>query len=501
MERPRGLKIILISALAVVYVSLRFWHLTDSCLWFDEIFSVHAAEHDWSSLLRFVRADLIHPPFFYLILKIWILASGESIFWLRILPVIFALMSVVPFLLFCRELAIGLPATSVAFLFFAVNGSLIKYSQEVRMYSLLLFLSLTSLWLFSRYFSRGKGIVSLTIVNLLLVYTHYFGWFAIASEMIAILIFQRIKIRAAIISFLAVLLAFAPWCAAIVVALFSGADIDQNLGWVSRPGARALAELIFGIVQPFYYQASSIDEMTIWYVSIPLLVLIGLAIMVYLAVGTEASEQDRFRLLLMAVGVPVALAFMFSWILPVSIWGMRHLTIVFVPAIILFAVFIAGLKPVVLRYVAMAGLVSVMVVGFFVEVRTERPEFIWCQWEKLAKNIPDDRPQTVYAFEDLTAYHLWFAKRKNANVRVVKINEIPEMTEDKAYFLPREFDGVGVAGPNEFGGESFWIAFRDMQWNDRHPPVNILRQSGYTISPPIESDAQGMKAFLVEVRR
>lgn len=501
MERRHGLKIIAISALAVVYVSLRFWHLTDSCLWFDEIFSVHAAEHDWSSILRFVRADLIHPPLFYLMLRIWILAGGESIFWLRLLPVIFALASVVPFLLLCRELAIGFQATAVAFLFFAVNGSLIKYSQEVRMYSLLLFLLLTSLWLFSRYFNRGKGIVSLTIVNLLLVYTHYFGWFVVAAEILAIFIFQRIKIRAAIISFSAVLLAFVPWCAAIVVALFSGADIDQNLGWVPRPGLSAFAELIFGIVQPFYYQASSIDDMTIWYVSIPVLVLIGLAILVYLAVDREESEQERFRILAMAVGVPVALTFVFSWILPVSIWGTRHLTIVYVPAMILFAVFITGLKPVVLRYSMIAVLFAVMVVGFFVEVRTERPEFIWCQWEKLAKNIPDDRPQIVYAFEDLTAYHLWFAERKNANVKIVKVNGIPEMTEDKAYFLPREFDGVGVAGPDEFGGESFWIAFRDMQWNDRHPPLNVLRRQGYAIMSPIESDAQGMKAFLVEARR
>ena len=52
-----------------LYAVLRLWHLTDSCLWFDEIFSVHAARHDWLGMIGFVAADLIHPPLFYLLLK------------------------------------------------------------------------------------------------------------------------------------------------------------------------------------------------------------------------------------------------------------------------------------------------------------------------------------------------------------------------------------------------------------------------------------------------
>src|SRR5215213_10123158 len=190
MSRQRAFRSTLILAITLIYFILRLRNL-GSCLWFDEIFSVHAAEHAWSSIFTFIAADLIHPPLFYLILKLWISVGGENLLWLRLLPVLFSVLAVVPFLFLCRELKLSFFAKTVALFLISINGSLIKYSQEVRMYSLLLSLSLTSLWLFTRYFNRGKGIVPLAIVNLFLVYTHYFGWFVLGAEVLSILILQR----------------------------------------------------------------------------------------------------------------------------------------------------------------------------------------------------------------------------------------------------------------------------------------------------------------------
>ncbi|MBA2494285.1 MAG: glycosyltransferase family 39 protein, partial [Acidobacteria bacterium] len=187
--------LIVLAAVCLVYISLRFWHLTDSCLWFDEIFSVHAAEHDWFSLFSFVALDLIHPPLFYVFLKLWISIGGESLFWLRFSSVLFSIIALIPFYLLCRQLKLKYPAVALALIIFAVNGYLVKYAQEVRMYSLLLCLSLFSIWLFARFLNVGKGIWFLTVVNILLVYTQYFGWFVVVAEVCAGLFLQRIKIR------------------------------------------------------------------------------------------------------------------------------------------------------------------------------------------------------------------------------------------------------------------------------------------------------------------
>src|ERR1044071_3160782 len=134
MNPSNAFRVIAFVLVAATYVAVRFWDLNATCLWFDEIFSVHAAEHSWNSILDFVVLDLIHPPLFYLILKMWIAVGGEGLFWLRSLPVLFSIVAIIPVLLLCRELRLGFWTTLLTFFLSAVNGSLIKYAQEVRMY-------------------------------------------------------------------------------------------------------------------------------------------------------------------------------------------------------------------------------------------------------------------------------------------------------------------------------------------------------------------------------
>ncbi|MEO7659376.1 MAG: hypothetical protein ABIV48_07155, partial [Pyrinomonadaceae bacterium] len=214
MKDNRPVQIAAFGLIIGLFVAIRLWDLRASCLWFDEIFSVHAATHSWDSILSFIALDLIHPPLFYLLLKLWIGVGGEGLLWLRLFPVVFAVASIFPFIALCRELKLKFWTQILALFLFASNGSLIRYAQEVRMYSLLLCISLFSIFLFARYFSRGIGFIPLILVNFALVYTHYFGWFVVLSEVAAILIFQRLKIRR-ILSLLAIIvLAFIPWIVA-----------------------------------------------------------------------------------------------------------------------------------------------------------------------------------------------------------------------------------------------------------------------------------------------
>ena len=154
----------------------------------------------------FVAQDLIHPPLFYALLKMWIGVGGDGLLWLRLFPVLFSFLALIPFIYLCRELKLNNATIAIALGLFAVNGALIKYSQTVRMYTLLMFLSLMSIWLFARYFNRGKSWIWLVVVNILLVYTHYFAWLVVGGEFLIILLFQRIKIgRAAVMAGISIL--------------------------------------------------------------------------------------------------------------------------------------------------------------------------------------------------------------------------------------------------------------------------------------------------------
>ncbi|HXG83031.1 MAG TPA: glycosyltransferase family 39 protein [Pyrinomonadaceae bacterium] len=493
--------------ICVLYVLLRLWNLTDTCLWFDEIFSIHAAEHDWQNLFSFVASDLIHPPFFYVLLKIWIAAVGENLFWLRLFPVLFSTAALVPFYLICRQLKIDFPAIALALSLFAASGALIKYAQEIRMYAVLLCLSLFSLWLFLRFFNLGKSFALLTIANVLLVYTHYFGWLVVVSEIAAILIFQRIKIRQILIMSAITLSSFTPWIFAVWQASMINADFSQNLGWANKPNLLVVFQFVFDLIEPFYYQQTNIDKSSIFLITVPLLLILIVASAFYLLNRKNQSEIDKrsINLLLIFVLTPVIFAFVASWALPVSVWGTRHLIIVFAPFLILTAIVIDKIKILYLKLAVLALIFWLTGIAFLIQLQRGTPLTIVCAWENLAGDLERTESTSgerakIFVFEDLAAYDFWFALRKSANkFQVVKVNNIPGLAEDAAYFLPRGFDAVEKTDENGLRGERFFIAFRDTEWNETKPPLRNLTARGYKLDLRKTFEAQGTKAFLAEV--
>ena len=478
LTRPMRL---LVAVLAVAYAAARLWGLTDSCLWFDEIFSIHAATIGWGGMFGLAAKDIIHPPFFYALLKMWVDIGGEQLLWLRAFPLLFSLLTLFPLLHLFREFKLSPTARAVGLGLIAFNGALIKYSQEVRMYSLLMFLSVLSIWLFSRFYFRGKNIWLLTLVNILLVYSHYFGWLVILTEIVVILVFQRIKIRHVLVMAAIDLAAFLPW-AITVLRLADTGGVKQNLGWMGRPGMASVLGFAADLVEPFYFQQSSAEPASKLFISVPLLIMIVVSAVIYF---TWKYREDAGRSVIFLAGsftiVPVAAAFILSWLLPVSVWGSRHLIITFVPALILAGVVIGSIPVRRLRFGTAAAVFVLATIGFFVRAAAEPPRFIWCAWGGLARELPSDRPQVVYAFEDLVAYHLWYELRSRNDVSVAKVADMPFVTEDKAYFLPRGFDGVKVVKPDGIAGERFWIAFRSDRPNERHSPLGYLLGEGYRV--------------------
>lgn len=502
---------VIIAAICLVYIILRFWHLTNSCLWFDEIFSIHAAEMSFSNLLGFVAQDLIHPPLFYIFLKIWISIGGESLFWLRFFPVFFSIIALVPFLFLCRQLKLKHATIALALIFFAVNGNLIKYAQEVRMYSVLLCLSLFSLWLFARYLNVGKGIWFLTIVNILLVHTQYFGWFLIFGEILALLYLQRIKIGQFMISFGLVFLSFIPWTIAVLQAMRVNADVSQNLGWASKPNFLTLFRFLFNLNEPFYFQTSNIDPLTIWQITLPFFLILITAIILYFVNRKNHTDREKnaFIFLSIIIFAPILLAFSASWILPFSIWGTRHFIIIFVPYAILSAKIFTDIQVKSLRFGIISAVLFFIAGGFVLQLNRPAQTLIWCAWDNLAKDLYDSTLHgneavniAIYTFEDLSAYHFWFSLRdSDRGFRIYKVNGIKDLTEDKAYFLPRGFDGVKTMNADEINEEKFYIAFRAEDFNYLKPPLNFFTEKGYKIGDPKIFDAGGLRAFLVEIRK
>ncbi|MDT7777980.1 MAG: mannosyltransferase [Acidobacteriota bacterium] len=598
-----------LTALVVcLYGAARVWRLTATCLWFDEIFSVHAARHAWGDLWRFAAADLIHPPLFYALLKLWTAAGGESLLWLRLFPLLNAIAALVPFLLLARELRLGAWATNLALLVAASNGYLIKYAQEVRMYSLLLLLTLTSLWLCARLLNsaklsdsvklfdstklsdsarlpnsaklinsarHGRGLLlALFAANLLLVYTHYYGWLVVACEAALLLFRDRRRLGAFLLTVAGLALAYVPWVWACVGAGdAAGAKLAQNIGWIARPRAADLVQLFALFNQPFYFRQSSADPLYARGGALLGLLLFGLPIFALLLSalhrgrrgrgraedeGSESQQENETQeenetqkqskgarhdgdgragaalaFLMLFTTLPVALAFAASYALPQSVWGTRHLIVAAAPYALLAGTALERLRPFFLRTAAL------MLLGCWLAavgaLNLLRPEgvYVWCAWEGLASSaardeasapssveagaalgtrdaaahaLEEDAAHTlnVYAFEDLVAYHLWFAlggEEGAHRFRVVSVKGVPGIAEDPAYFLPRGFDGISTASTDSLKGESFWVAFRDEAWDESRQPLRFIMERGYRAERVYEAGAQGQRAFLVLFKR
>jgi hypothetical protein len=560
-EDAPGLRGAVVCALLfALFVGVRLWRLDASCLWFDEVFSVHAARHGWGELLDFVALDLIHPPLFYLLLKVWmaLVGGGESVWWLRLFPLLTQATAIVPLLLLGRE--VGLRRGGVmrlALLLLAVNGYLIQHAQGLRMYSLLLLFALCSLWLFARFSDakagRGAGaLAALFAVNLLLVYTHYFGWLLVGLESLFVAIWRREKLKVFVVSLVALGVCFSPWMWLVLRAAGAGEELlAQNIGWQARPRLTDIFHPFLLLHEPFRFRRNTYEPLVlrvdVWLtvaLFVPPFLALGwravrrsrrlgaqlskdettreeaagsdagglaTAATAAAAAGSEAGRRSGLTFLLFFSLAPVVVAFVLGRALPQSIWGTRHLIII-APVYLLLAsaAFVSLRRPVWLAVSLKLLLACWLTLAAMIWLMRRHAPPVWCAWETLAQRVVEADANApgevrIYAAEDLVAYHLWYGTSLTGDkrFRVAAVKNLPGLLEDRAYFLPRGFDEVAAvdASAAAMREERFWVAFRDTSWNTEHPLLRLLAERGYEVEPHFEVAASGQKAFLVLAKR
>ena len=141
--------IVFISILALA-AFLRFYCLTCSSLWHDEGNSWALAQRSFAQIAVDAAAD-IHPPGYYWLLKAWTGAFGFSGRGIRSLSALAGLLTVAVIYRIGREIGEGSEQERseialLAALIAALNPFQVYYSQEARMYALLVLESAALLW-------------------------------------------------------------------------------------------------------------------------------------------------------------------------------------------------------------------------------------------------------------------------------------------------------------------------------------------------------------------
>lgn len=427
------------------------WRFAGNDLWADEVFSVFTARLDWSAMFAALIRDAVHPPLFYVLFKGWILLGGESVVWLRLFSVTVSILTLVPLYLLCRELKLTLFETSVTIVLIAVNGFFLDYAFDLRMYGLLQFFALSSLWLFAKFnrlsASSRNTLIALAVVNLLLVFTHYFGWLVVSLEGVYLILWRRNRLKEFLFGVVPIVLLFLPWALTVIRAVSQRGDFE-NLDWLTRPGFR---ELIW-----FYATLNGIGAARTTLVG---LCFFGLPILIWSwQVRLKPDLKETWSFLFFFAFAPVLLIFLLSNLLPKSIWEERYLIMSAAPYLIL-AVKSASELP--LRRYSRIFPVLIMIWALATAVYQFSSAAGKLKWSEIAQTIEqgDQAPNKIYVLESFVDLPLRFYLNKANKPRVEIVRSAEEIKEKR-----------------------FQLIVRNSAWKETKPALEILKDKGCRIN-------------------
>lgn len=165
----------------ILALGLRLANVGTQSLWHDEAYSANVSALALGEIFSKQISDPT-PPFYYWFLHFWILLFGASETSLRFPSVLFNLAAIFMVFQFGKKY-LDEKTAGIAALLFALSPYQIFYSQEARMYSLFVFLSIWSIWEFRRALDKTGWFawIRFGVVSTLLVYTHAFGVFLLVG--------------------------------------------------------------------------------------------------------------------------------------------------------------------------------------------------------------------------------------------------------------------------------------------------------------------------------
>ncbi|HVY67769.1 MAG TPA: glycosyltransferase family 39 protein [Patescibacteria group bacterium] len=173
----------------VLAVLLRLYDYTAISLWHDEAFSALLIRYPWGEMFYRLGLD-VHPPLYYILLRLWHYAFGDTVAALRGFSLLFGVLSVwAVWLLVKYAFKSEKTALWAAFLL-AVNPFQLQYVTEARMYTMGAFFSVLAAYFLVRALREQKQYLEDLKLNmpnlpaerkLFGSYLWHYAWFALCS--------------------------------------------------------------------------------------------------------------------------------------------------------------------------------------------------------------------------------------------------------------------------------------------------------------------------------
>ncbi len=238
LARAKKLPWVVVAIICLAAV-LRFVGLGSESLWYDEAYQVWASSQNVSKILWITIHTDTHPPLYYLLLHYWMLGFGHSEAGVRSLSACLGIIGVALLYFVGKELFNRTTGLVASFLL-AISTFAIWISQDDRPYSLFMALSILSFLFFVRIIKAARPnralILFYSLATTLLLYTHIYAVFIVASQVLFFLLYRKTYAKAQTAfwaSLVVAAIAFSPWVYVFMTSVLSGGI--QGISWIPKP--------------------------------------------------------------------------------------------------------------------------------------------------------------------------------------------------------------------------------------------------------------------------
>ncbi len=452
---------------ACFYVFLCCLNLRSS-IWFDESYSAYLVRGDFGQIWTETAQD-VHPPLFYFLLKIWSNIFGNTDFAMRFISVFFGAISIIlAFHLLKRWF--GVKTAGVATALLSLSPFLIRYGQEMRMYTLIFAIVLGATYALDLALETRKKryYIIYAILVALGMWTHYFTALAWLAHVVYLTAVKKINIfkRPWLFTYLGAVLLFLPWIPAF---LTQTATVQQGF-WI--PGV-TFSTLPDYISEAAYFKEFS-NGVDAWWALLLIVWCIIFGLVLY-------RTKKKPSLLLSLVFVPPVLLFLLSMPPLSSMFVSRYVTY---SAILLFALAGCLAMLVLKKNIKLALIFLILTLGVeaygIVNVETREPRGYSKEIVTTIQSLSEPGEPTVLKDGGLQEYDFSFYSTEKNPIYIV--DEWTDYPWGSMYPL-RDYRATTIDKLSDLKANKFWVvASKDAK------PTEVLDLNKYEILTTVAND-------------
>lgn len=346
----------IIAGLMLLSLVLSFAFFQKQSLRLDESQSLWQTSHSPQMILKIVAED-VHVPLYHFMLHIWQLVFGSDVSLARLLSLFFFLISI-PLIYRLARLCYSSETALFATALFSISPFMNWYGNEIRMYSLFVFLALLSQYFFIKIYKEKTSAAwyGFTFTCLFGIFTHYFFFLILFTDAVFYFynrkLFEAHALRKFFTACSFLFVCFLPW---LLYVLYLG-SVSNTAPLLTSPTTvnlfNTFSEFLFG------FQSDHLNTIlvSLW----PLTILFA-----FLALRKNKKISSETIYFLIAFILPNAVAFIVSLTLR-PIYLTRYL-IFTMPSMYLVIAWLVGTYPKKLAAIVRGILILLMATTLVVE--------------------------------------------------------------------------------------------------------------------------------------